>query len=422
MKNISTAQSIAPDRDTGQLSNRSLILFIALLTSFPALSTDLYMPALPTMSDQLGAPVALVNLTLVLFFVFLSISALFWGPMSDKYGRKKVLLATLPIYTIASVLCVISGSVYQLIAARILQAIGAGASTAVTLAIIKDAFPGRAREKAIAMVAIVGGVGPIIAPTIGAQILRLVSWRGSFVLLALVGCFSFVFVLFFKETNKEPTQLSIPRTTLKLFTVLRNFQFTKLVLIFGLRMFVGMSYISISSYIFIKKFGLSEEIYSIYFGCTAMCFAIGGPLYLFITRYVRALSIISSSFVMLGLGGILIISIGGLHPALFAAAIAISFIASSTSGPPANSLLLEQQDKDIGSASSVINSVFIACGSMGMLFISLDWSDRVFVLGSMNICAGFGGYVLWRLAKNHCRIPRHFLSTSAGTGSKPLRR
>jgi len=414
MKNISTTQSIENCPGNGQLSNKSLILLIALLSSFPALSTDLYMPALPTMSDQLGAPVAMVNLTLILFFVFLSISALFWGPMSDKYGRKKVLLTTLPIYIIASLFCVISGTVYQLITARIFQAIGAGASTAVTLAIIKDAFPGKTREKAIALVSIIGGVGPIIAPSIGAQIVRLINWRGSFVLLAIVGCLSFIFVLFLKETNKEPTQLSIPRTTLKLFTVLRNVQLTKLVLIFGLRSFAGMSFISISSFIFIKRFGLSEEIYSIYFGCVAMCFAIGGPLYLVLTRYVKALSILSSSFVMIGVGGILILLVGGLHPALFAAAIAVSFIASSTSGPPANSLLLEQQDKDIGSTSSVINSVFIGCGSMGMLFISFDWSDRIFVMGLMNVCVGFGGYLLWKFAKKGCRIPGHFLSTTGG--------
>ena len=235
MKNIPTTQSTTNSPGTGQLSNKSLILLIALLSSFPALSTDLYMPALPTMSDQLGAPVALVNLTLILFFVFLSISALFWGPMSDKYGRKKVLLMTLPIYIVASFFCVISSTVYQLITARIFQAIGAGASTAVTLAVIKDAFPGRTREKAIALVSIIGGVGPIIAPSIGAQIIRLVSWRGSFALLSLVGCLSFIFVLFFKETNAEPTQLSIPRTALKLFTVLRNIQLTKLALIYGLR-------------------------------------------------------------------------------------------------------------------------------------------------------------------------------------------
>lgn len=412
---------MASKPESGQLSNRSLILLIALLSSFPALSTDLYMPALPTMSDQLGAPVALVNLTLVLFFVFLSISALLWGPMSDKYGRKKVLLTTLPIYTVASFLCVISGNVYQLIAARIVQAIGAGASTAVTLAIIKDAFPGSTREKAIAMVSIIGGVGPIIAPSIGAQIVRLVSWRGSFVLLAAVGCISFLFVLLFKETNTEPTKLSIPRTTLKLFSVLQNIQLTRLVLIFGLRSFAGMSFISISSFIFIKRFGLSEEIYSIYFGCVAMCFAVGGPLYLILTKYVKALSILSSSFVMIGVGGILILLIGGLHPALFAAAIAVSFIASSTSGPPANSLLLEQQDKDIGSTSSVINSVFIAFGSMGMLFISFDWSDRIFVMGLMNVFVGIGGYLLWKFAKKRCRIPVHFLSTTVSVEPKSLR-
>lgn len=373
------------------------------------------------MSEQLGTPVALVNLTLILFFVFLSISALFWGPMSDKYGRKKILLATLPIYIVASFFCVISNTVYQLIVARIFQAIGAGASTAVTLAIIKDAFPGRTREKAIAMVSIIGGLGPIIAPSIGAQIVRWVSWRGSFVVLIVVGCLAFIYVLFFEETNTEPTQLSIPRTTLKIFTVLRNVQLTRLVLIFGLRSFAGMSFISISSFIFIKRFGLSEEVYGIYFGCIAMCFAIGGPLYLVLTRYVKALSILSTSFVIIGVGGIMILFIGDIHPALFAVAIAVCFIASSMSGPPANSLLLEQQDTDIGSTSSVINSVNIGFGSMGMLFISFDWSDRILVMGIMNVCVGFGGFLLWMFAKKRCKIPDHFLSTAADVEPQSLR-
>lgn len=413
MENHSTTQptSIA---GRGQLSNKTLILLIAVLASFPALSTDLYMPALPSMSDQLNSSVALVNLTLTLFFVFLSLSSLFWGPMSDKYGRKKILLVTLPIYVIASLFCVFAGNVFQLIVARAFQAIGAGASMAVTLAIIKDTFPGRQRERAIALVSIITGVGPIIAPSIGAQIVRLVNWRGSFVVLTLVGCIAFVFVLFFKETNEEPTTQNIPRTILKLFTVLGNVRLTRLTLIFGLRAFAGMSFISISSHIFIKQFGLSEEVYGIYFGVIAIWFTVGGPLYLLLSRYVKPLNILSATFVAIGLGGVIILLIGSLHPTLFTAAIAICFIASSISGPPANSLLLEQQDKDVGSTSSVINSINMLAGSLGMFFIALNWSDRVFVLGIMNVCVGLGGFILWMIAKNHCRVPDHFLHTIIG--------
>ena len=120
-----------------QLSDLMMMLLVASLASFPPLSTDLYLPALPSMSEQLNCSVALVNLSLVVFFIFVSTSSIIWGPLSDKYGRKRILLIGVPLYVVSSIFCVLSHSVFQLIAARIFQAIGGGAAMAVNLAIVK---------------------------------------------------------------------------------------------------------------------------------------------------------------------------------------------------------------------------------------------------------------------------------------------
>ena len=128
------------------LGKAGLVLFITLMNMFIPLSTDLYLPALPSMSEILDAPTALTNLTLVAFFFFYAVGTLFWGPMSDKYGRKKILTVGAVLYTVASMLCALAPDVYVLIGARVAQGIGAGAITAVSMALIKDCYNGKTRE------------------------------------------------------------------------------------------------------------------------------------------------------------------------------------------------------------------------------------------------------------------------------------
>jgi DHA1 family bicyclomycin/chloramphenicol resistance-like MFS transporter len=128
-----------------QLSGFMIMVFVALIASFPPLSTDLYLPALPTMSEQLNCSVWWVNLSISIFFIFVSTSSFIWGPLSDKCGRKRILLIGVPLFVISSIFCMLSKNAYQLVTARILQAIGAGASMAVNLAIVKDVFPGKKR-------------------------------------------------------------------------------------------------------------------------------------------------------------------------------------------------------------------------------------------------------------------------------------
>jgi DHA1 family bicyclomycin/chloramphenicol resistance-like MFS transporter len=383
-----------------QLSDLMMMLLVASLASFPPLSTDLYLPALPSMSEQLNCSVALVNLSLVVFFIFVSTSSIIWGPLSDKYGRKRILLIGVPLYVVSSIFCVLSQSVFQLIAARIFQAIGGGAAMAVNLAIVKDVFPGKKRERTLAFVTVLNGTIPVIAPLIGAQIIRFTSWRGTFAALAIIGMLVWVFILFFKETNKELSEVSTLKTTLRLLVVLKNPHFTRLVSVFSVISIPLLAYIGASSFIFIKRFGVSNEAFGLYFGAISVLFIVGGPIYLFLQKFFKPLNIITVCYML---------TIGQMGPLLFAISIAFGYLSTSISRPPSSSLLLEQQDRDTGSASSLIQASFVLSGSMGMLFISYDWSNRIMVLGMMNLVLSLGGLLLWIYAKARCRVPEHFM-------------
>jgi len=392
-----------------QLSDGMIMLLVAILAAFPPLSTDLYLPALPSMSEQLNCSVALVNLSLVVFFIFVSTSSIVWGPLSDKYGRKRILLIGVPLYTLSSVFCVLSQDVFQLIAARILQAIGGGAAMAVNLAIIKDVFPGKKREGTLAFVTVLNGTIPVIAPVIGAQIIKFTSWRGTFGALVVIGILVWVFVLSFKETSREYSDVSALKTSLRLFVVLKNLHFTRLLIIFSVISIPLLGYISVSSFIFIKRFGISNEAFGLYFGAIAMFFVVGGPAYLYLQKFFKPLSIITVCYAGSLISGMLMLTIGQMSPLLFAISIAFGYLSVSISRPPSSSLLLEQQDKDTGSASSLIQASFMLSGSIGMLFISYDWSNRIMVLGIMNLVLSSGGLLLWIYTKARCRIPKHFM-------------
>lgn len=386
-----------------------IMLLVALLASFPPLSTDLYLPALPIMSEQLNCSVLLVNLSLVVFFIFVSISSIVWGPLSDKYGRKPVLMVGVPLYVISSIFCVLSMNIIQLIAARIFQAIGAGAAMAVNLAIVKDVFPGRKRERTLAFITVLNGMIPVIAPSIGSALLKFTSWRGSFGLLAVIGMLVWVFVFFYKETNTEYSEVSAFKTLLRLLVVLKNPRFTQLIIVFSVISIPLLAFISASSFIFVTGFGVTNEVYSIYFGAIAAQFIIGGPIYLVLQRYFKPIPIITVCYTGSLLSGALMLTVGQMSPLLFAVAVGAGYLATSISRPPSSSLLLEQQDSDTGSASSLIQASFVLAGSLGMLFISYDWSNRIMVLGIMNLLLSSGGLILWLYTKTRCRIPRHFL-------------
>jgi DHA1 family bicyclomycin/chloramphenicol resistance-like MFS transporter len=396
------------------LGDKGLIALIAFLSGLIPLSTDLYLPALPGMVDYFDTPIKLINLTLIMFFFFFAVGTLFWGPLSDKYGRKSILQIGLAIYVITSVMCAYSNDIFQLIAFRTLQAIGAGATIAVAMAMVKDVYSGRKRESVLAIVQSMMVIAPVIAPVLGAVLLKFTSWRGLFWALSGVGFLALASSIVLEETLRMRYNRTILHTIGRLGVVLKNPGFTSLLMIFSLVGLPMMAFIASSSYIYIVGFGLSEQVYSYFFALNALCSMSGPLLYLQLSKWFKRRSIIIACFTMITISGYLLFSLGNINPWLFAITLIPATISMSALRPPSANLLLEQQQEDTGSASSLIGFFSILIGSLGMLLISFEWGNVISVLGMMHLITGVLCGFLWLIfsGKPFVRHPPDSIKTA----------
>ena len=252
------------------LGKKGLVLFLGGLTAFPALSTDLYLPALPGMTAYFGVPEYQTNLTLILFFVFFAVAILVWGPLSDRFGRRPTLLVGLSLYTLAGMLCALSSNIYQLMVFRVLQALGTGAAVANATAIVKDVYAGRKREVTLAIVQTMTILSPAVAPVVGALILRFTSWRGTFVAQAILGFLVLVGAVAFRETVPERLKGNPLASLKRLGWVLKNRTFALMLVNFSLISMAGLAFIASSSYIYEVDFGVSSQAYSLFFALFAI--------------------------------------------------------------------------------------------------------------------------------------------------------
>ena len=187
-------------KNVGRLGPGAFLALIVVLAAFPPMSTDMYLPALPVMVDELGTTEAVMNMTLYGFMFSMAVSILILGPVSDKFGRKKVLVCALAEYCITTLLCSLAQGVGELIALRVLQAVGSGAAMTVSTAYVKDVYSGALRVRMLNVVAVIGVLGPLLAPIVGAGLISVWGWRSTFVAPVFVGIAAFIMVLMTDET------------------------------------------------------------------------------------------------------------------------------------------------------------------------------------------------------------------------------
>ncbi len=388
---VTPEQAPRPQR----LSDGGVLALLALLSAFVPLSTDMYLPALPIMTKTLHAPASLVNLTLVLFFVFYSLGTLIWGPLSDKYGRKPILLGGLAGYVLASAYCACTGNVYGLIAGRIVQAIAGGAAPAMATALVKDLFTGHKRERGLAFIQSMSMIAPIVAPLIGAVLLKVTVWRGIFWTLSGTGTLALLLSLTLSETVVQRYRGTLGQTMAQLGAVLRNPGFSTLLLVFSLATMPLYAYLAASSFIYEGEFKLSELSYSFYFMLNASCAVIAPFCFLALSRRTGRAKIITLCYAAIALSGVLICTVGHLQPWLLALSIMPATLMMGVMRPPSTHLLLEQEKTAVGSASSLINCAASLFGSVGMLLMSLGWRSIILPLGLVHLLAGACCGLLW---------------------------
>ena len=382
-----------------RLGRGGMIALITMCNAIAPLSTDMYMPALPDMASYFHTTDAVMNMTLVGFFLFFAIGMLVFGPVSDRMGRRPTMIGGIVLYVLASICCGLAMNVYFLIGMRVLQAIGAGSMVAVSTAIVKDQFTGQSQGTVLAIAQAFSVLGPVLAPLIGAQIYRFFSWRADFFMQALITVVALVLAVLMRDPLPREQRLegSVLQTFGRLGAVLRNPTFRRFLLCMMMIQIPMMAYISSSSYIYENQFGLSSTQYSLYFAATALASVLGPVVYMWARRlngYTVTFLIYGSCLVF----GCLLFLFGHRMPALFALCFAPIMITSSVSRPFATAILLNLQRSDTGSASSLSNFSFTLSGTVGMLLITSLWSDYILGISILVVSAALvGGALCLRL-------------------------
>lgn len=371
------------------------ILFLSLLSAMPPLSTDMYLGAMPTIANQWHVTTGQVSLTLVLWFVAFSGALLAFGPLSDKYGRKPILIGGLILFMLASIGCAASTNLTQLIVFRIIQGIGAAGPSAMVMAIARDRYEGNTRKKVLAYMGTIMALAPMIAPSIGALLLLFTSWPSIFMFQAIFALACLFFVSRFGESNIKLTSGNLFTLLGRYRVVMSNRRYMLANTTMGLLSGPLFAFIALSSPIYIKVFGLSEQAFGLIFGFNAMMFMVGALTCTRLTKWFSDNVILTGCMIGSVVSGLLILAVGSMHPIAFALSFGLFSICCGLTRPLSTHLILDQVHSDVGSAASFLTFYVFVIGALSMALVSIPWDHPIMVLGWFAVIAPTIVLILW---------------------------
>lgn len=377
-----------------QKHNRlSMILILGSLAAFGPLSIDMYLPALPSLAGEFHTTSGLTQFSLSFFLIGLAGGQLVAGPLSDSIGRRLPLLIGLVIYTITSLLCVFSPSIYALIFLRLLQGIAGSAGIVISRAVVRDLYSGTELTKFFALIALVNGAAPIIAPVLGGQFLRFGTWQGIFIILCLIGLIMFISVQFYlPETlsaeNRVPGGL---RNTLLTFKrILADRGFLGYALAQGFVMASMFSYISGSPFVVQDIFGVSPQVYSLIFAINGLGIVIATQITGRIAGKIaeKRLFVIGLSINLVS--GICLVIVSLMDTGLLWHLVPLFFVVSSVGVVTTTgfTLAMQTQGKNAGSASALLGVLSLLMGGFVSPLVGLGGNESTLSMTSVILGAG----------------------------------
>lgn len=397
---------MATTRKKGELS---LILLLTTLVAMGVLSISMYIPSLPAIGDDFGVPAADVQLTMSSFLFGIAIGQLVYGPLSDRFGRRPVILVGLISYAVTSLLCALTYDIDSLIIARFLQGFGACTGPVIARAIVRDRFKGETAIKAFSFIATALAVAPAIAPIIGGFLQVTFGWRwifGAFVVFGL-----FLWILSYRKLAESNHHLVMdalqPKRLIKTYYgLLVNRMFMGHALASSL-IFSGLfSYTATAPFLFITELGIEPETFGILMIFNVSGYALGSYLSgrligVFTSRQI----IILSMFIALTGGASMFALSGELTLPRVLGPMMIYMTGLGLNLPPSMSTALQPFPRVAGSASALIG-----CLQMGFAgffaFIIRDFYDATaYPLGVLSLCLALSGIVVYLILIRGKHIP-----------------
>lgn len=380
----------APVAPTGR-RYLQLVLVLGALIALGPLTIDMYLPAFPELSAELGASDSATQLTLTGMLAGLAFGQLLIGPLSDAVGRKRPLLAGLATHAVASVLAALAPTIYVLAGVRVLQGFAGAAISVVAMATVRDLFSGYAVARLMSRLMLVIGLAPILAPSIGGVILEWTTWRGIFAVLAGTALVLIVVaVLGLRESlpveRRRPLNLASTLRTYR--SLLGDGSFVALVLIGGLMMSAMFAYVAGSSFVLQDGYGLDELSFGLVFGANAAGLTVFSQLNPTLIRRWGVVNVLSAAM-LVGLAAALVLVLAGLTGAggLFGVLVPLGVVVASVglSLPNTPALALSRHGEAAGTAAALLGAVQFGIGALVAPMVGMFGSTNAAPMGGIMV-------------------------------------
>ncbi|MHC2070133.1 multidrug effflux MFS transporter [Bremerella sp. T1] len=350
---------------------------LGILGAIGPLAIDLYLPGMPQITSELNISEGIGQLTLMTFLSGLMVGQLFYGPLSDRIGRKPMIVAGLVLFIIASIGCAFVQTGEQFLALRFIQGLGGAIGRVAGMAVVRDLYTGKTAAKLVGMMMLVLGLAPILGPLLGSGILMIASWRWIFIFLAAfgAGCIMLVTLLLPETRLPEQRTSSHPMAALRNYaTLMVSRQYMPYVAAMAFAQAGIYAYLTGSSFAFINIHGVSPTMYSVIFATNAIGLMIGaqtGPRLMgrysaeTIIRAALGLNFLAAA-TLLGLEMAGEMNVIALSVLLFLIIMSIGFVL-----PLCGVMALEAHGKISGTASALMGAFPYGFGALTALIVGM---------------------------------------------------
>ncbi len=377
-----------------QKQKNLIILILGFLAAIGPFSIDMYLPAFPAIAKDLETDISHVAYSLTSFFIGISIGQILYGPLIDRFGRKKPLIVGLILYIITSLGCALSPNVEWLVGLRFLLALGGCAGMVASRAIVRDIFPPNQIAGVFSTLLLIMGVAPIVAPTIGGYVVAELGWRAVFYILTGISTLMLLSVIYWLPESKEPD----PSISLKPKGIIKDYREVFRVPQFVIYTFTGamasagmFAYISGSPFVFMELFELTEKQYGWIFGINAFGIIGSSQLNRIWLKHQSSEKIVMRVIIALSIIGMLLLAgvTGDFINKETALVLIFLFLCClGFSYPNTTALALSPFTRFAGSASAMIGFIQMVCGAIASAFVGYFHNGTAMPMAIiMGLCA-----------------------------------
>ena len=369
------------------------------LACLPALTVDMYLPALPQVASDLGASDTLAQLTVSIMLVGGALGQLVIGPLTDRFGRRRPLIIGLAMHVLVSLACAVVDDMHLLIGLRLVQGFFNSAASVAAMATVRDRFVGAEAARILSRLMLVIGVAPMLAPSLGSIVLEGFTWRWIFVVLAAIGAALAVVVLSVMPETNPVTRRTTGGATSVLRgygTLLRDRHFMALALIPGLAMGALLSYVVGSPFVFQQGYGLTHGQFSLLFAINGLGLVLSAQVNAALVRRVAPIRLLRTALVaQLAMSVVLLVvaitEFGGLIGLLVALWLVLAFQGLIPAN--ASALALSRHGEIAGTSAAMIGAVQSLLAGVVSPIVGLLGSDTV-AMSSVMLGAGAMAFVV----------------------------